>query len=83
MVDNYEQIINRILNYLEKCRSNQYKKLMFQVGEVAVNDDLEQTIPFIAEIKIDFAKGEEPLRILSERKSTLVTSNSLPQFFNK
>ncbi len=85
LVDKSEQVLDRILSYLDTCRSNQYKKLTFQVGQLNVNDDLEKSIPFIAEIKIDLLVRsccEEPVKVANERKSTLVTSNSLPQFFN-
>lgn len=85
LIDNRDQVLQRIMSYLETCRSNQYKKLTFQIGELAVNDDLERTIPFIAEIKIDLARVETETyknNLNDHRKSALVTSNSLPHFFN-
>jgi len=80
LMENSDKVLNRIVNYLETCRSNQYKKLTFQIGQININDDLEKSVPFIADIKIDSV--QEAIKGLNERKSLLSTSNSLPQFFN-
>lgn len=83
LIDNSEQVITRIEKFLETGRSNHYKKLIFQVGELIL-DESDKKLPFIAEIKIEQTKIEDNfcLKSNSDRKMILSTSSSLPQFFN-
>lgn len=85
LVENIEQVVNRINKYLEVGRLNQYKKLAFQIANLVINEDVSKVVPFIVEVKLELSKEEPPQTKLHEthRRSLLSTSNSLPQFFNK
>lgn len=82
LVENTEQVVNRINKYIELGRMNQYKKLAFQIANLTINEEV--LVPFIVEVKLELSKEESPPRtkLNENRRSLLSTSNSLPQFFN-
>lgn len=84
LVEKSFQAISRISKYLELTRQ-QNKKLTFQIGKLIIDcaEEAVKSMPFLSEVKIELSKGEELKNLqCTDRKSTLINSNSLPQFFN-